>query len=362
LVLAHDCSKEDNMKHLNRFILVGTLLAVLVSPVVQTAHAADGGTGTVVAWGCQNGFDYGQCAVPAGLSGVAAIAAGYAHSLTLKSDGTVVAWGCQNGQDYGQCAIPAGLSGATAIAAGLFHSLALKSDGTVIAWGCGPGTDFGQCTVPAGLSGVTAISAGYAHSLALKGDGTVVVWGCQSGGDFGQCAVPAGLSGVTAISAGGTQSLALKSDGTVVAWGCGQPFAYGQCTIPAGLSGVTAIAAGFYHSLPLVGTAGPTLHVAGIVPRFVSRTTGYTVQSRITIQDANDAPVAGAVVTATVTLPNGFEQITRVATTNATGVATVSVNRPRAGTYTFTVASVSAADFSYDPSANVVTSATVTIP
>ncbi len=53
--------------------------------------------------------------------------------------------------------IPAGLSGVTAIPAGYVHSLALKSDGTVVGWG---DNSAGQLNIPAGLSGVTAISAG----------------------------------------------------------------------------------------------------------------------------------------------------------------------------------------------------------
>jgi Regulator of chromosome condensation (RCC1) repeat/PASTA domain len=203
--------------------------------------------GTVVAWGCGSGNDYGQCSVPAGLSGVTAIAAGTGHSLALKGDGTVVAWGCGGDFDAGQCSVPSGLSGVTAIAAGFAHSLALKGDGTVVAWGCGF-NNFGQCSVPSGLSGVTAIAAGEAHSLALKSDGTVVAWGCSL--DAGQCSVPSGLSGVTAIAAGAYHSLASKSDGTVVAWGCGQNDA-GQCSVPSGLSGVTAVAGGDAHSLAL---------------------------------------------------------------------------------------------------------------
>ena len=70
--------------------------------------------------------------------------------------------------------MPADLSDVTAIAAGFGYSLALKSDGTVVAWGSNAR---GQASVPAGLSGVTAIAAGYYHSLALKSDGTVVAWG-----------------------------------------------------------------------------------------------------------------------------------------------------------------------------------------
>ncbi len=229
------------------------------------------GLSILSAWGKN---DSGQATVPKGLSDVTAIAAGYQHSLALKSDGTVVAWGSNNS---GQATIPAGLSGVTAISAGYIFSLALKADGTVVAWG---NNTNGECNVPAGLSGVTAISAGYQHALALKSDGSVVAWGINN---YGQCTIPATLSGVTAIAAGWNQSialktdktltgwgafttpptgltgvtavakgwdhaLALKSDGTVVAWGTNS---YGQATVPSGLSGVTAIAAGHDHSLAL---------------------------------------------------------------------------------------------------------------
>jgi hypothetical protein len=191
--------------------------------------------GMVVAWGDNS---YGKTNVPAGLSNVTAIAAG-SHSLALKSDGTVVAWGDHG---WGQTTVPAGLSNVTAIAAGLTHSVVLKSDGTVVAWG---DNSYGQRTVPAGLSGVTAIAGGGAHTVALKSDGTVVAWGYNG---WGQTTVPAGLSGVAAIAAGGNHTVALRIDGTVVAWGNN---GYGQTTVPAGLSGVTAIAAGYYYTVAL---------------------------------------------------------------------------------------------------------------
>ena len=193
-------------------------------------HAANrpfAGVDIIVGWG-YNGN--GQISIPAGLSGVTAIAAGDRFSLALKNDGTVVGWGSNN---YGESTPPAGLSGITAIAAGSYHSLALKDDGTVVGWGS---NDYGESTPPAGLSGVTAIAAGDRFSLALKNDGTVVGWGYNGNG---QISIPAGLSGVTAIAAAEAHSLALKDDGTVVGWGYNS---YGQTSIPAGLSGVTAIA------------------------------------------------------------------------------------------------------------------------
>ena len=80
----------------------------------------------IVAWG--DNF-FGQTNVPAGLSDVRAIAAGYNHSLALRSNGLVVAWGDNSG---GQTNVPTTLSNVMAIAGGAYHSLALRSNGTVL--------------------------------------------------------------------------------------------------------------------------------------------------------------------------------------------------------------------------------------
>ena len=53
-----------------------------------------------------------------------AIAASNSHSLALKADGTVVAWGSNFA---GETTVPAGLTGVTAIAAGSYNSLAQVS-------------------------------------------------------------------------------------------------------------------------------------------------------------------------------------------------------------------------------------------
>jgi alpha-tubulin suppressor-like RCC1 family protein len=247
-VVAWGCAAADGGECSVPGDLAGTVTAVAAGYFHSLALKSDG---TVAAFGCASFANWGQCDVPAGLSDVTAIAAGYYHSLALKSNGTVVAWGCGGFADFLQCNVPSELSDVTAISAGETHSLALKSDGTVVAWGCLNG-GAGQCNVPFDLSGVVAISASRFQSLALKSDGTVVAWGCNGGADAGQCGVPSGLSGVTAIAAGPYHNLALKSDGTVVAWGCGIPqLDAGQCNVPSGLSGVVAIAAADYHSLAL---------------------------------------------------------------------------------------------------------------
>src|SRR5437588_8510791 len=55
-------------------------------------------SGSVLAWGCGGGNDFGQCAVPVGAgSGVTAIAAGYSQSLALKWDGSGLGRGCRAG-------------------------------------------------------------------------------------------------------------------------------------------------------------------------------------------------------------------------------------------------------------------------
>ena len=210
------------------------------------------GNGTATAWGAgasNTGIvpDYGQSLVPEGLSNVTAIAAGYDHSLALRSDGTVTAWGAGTtntgpNPDFGQALVPPGLSNVVAVAAGAYHSLALKSDGTVVAWG---NNDFGQTDLPGGLSSVAAVAAGAYHSLALKSDGTVVAWGNNV---FGQTDVPVGLTNVAAVAGGFGHSLALRADGTVVAWGNDSA---GQTDVPVGLTNAVAVAGGFAHSLAL---------------------------------------------------------------------------------------------------------------
>jgi alpha-tubulin suppressor-like RCC1 family protein len=123
----------------------------------------------------------------AGLSGVTALASAASTGYALHADGSVSAWGSNDQGELGNglfcnacySSAPvkvAGLTGVTALAAGWATGYALRDDGTVWAWGrdqdseLGAGTTCGQpngcrATVPvrvAGLAGVTAIGPGLA--------------------------------------------------------------------------------------------------------------------------------------------------------------------------------------------------------
>lgn len=199
------------------------------------------------------------------------IAAGYAHSVALKTDTSVWSWGYNkygqlgygmdgetNVSDMQQSAAvqvldETGLSfltGISAVAAGGEHTLAIKSDSTVVAWGRDYEGELGNTTVTTFsnlpvqvdrgasitdttylgddvLNPVIAIAAGFSHSLALKEDGTVWSWGENEFGQLGDGTITnsdtpvevTGLINIISISAGAFHSVALMNDGTVWVWG-----------------------------------------------------------------------------------------------------------------------------------------------
>ena len=211
------------------------------------------------------------------------VAAGWGHTVALKSDGTVVAWGdgtlgrLGNGSSLGQKSPVSvtDLTGVVALAAGENHTVAVKSDGSVMAWGYNSNGQLGDGStitrrIPvtvSGLTGVIAVAAGNSHTLALKADGTVVSWGWNAFGQLGDgtstdrlspAAVP-GLNGIVAISAGAYYSVALKADGSLMAWGSNSGGELGDgagtnllrpVAFP-GLTGVVSIATGYMYMVAL---------------------------------------------------------------------------------------------------------------
>lgn len=181
----------------------------------------------------------------AGLSGVTAISAGYAHSLAVMEDGTVRAWGENRWGEvgdgttsmrHGPVVVP-GVKGAVGVAAGQGFSAAVLGDGTVMTWGNrihgalgrAHATDNRADPVPALVPGVTSIRtivAGHSHVLALTAAGTVISWGMPDFGQLGRAgasnaapgAIP-GLAGVQSIAAHNDTSMAVLASGRIMTWG-----------------------------------------------------------------------------------------------------------------------------------------------
>ena len=237
--------------------VAGVENAVAVTAAASTAVAllADGtlvawGANTSGALG-RGAFIPVQDATPvavAGVSGVEAVALGgslsQVHGLALLEDGTLVTWGSNAlaalGQPTSTPANPtpaavAGVTNVAAIAAGQNVSLAVTEAGEVYGWGSanvgqlGAGTvgAFSQAPIKADVADVVAVAAGHQHTVALHDDGTLSSWGSNT---FGQLGIGVGSgfrlspqvvsgSGYTVVAAGVQFSLALDGDGSPWAWG-----------------------------------------------------------------------------------------------------------------------------------------------
>jgi formylglycine-generating enzyme required for sulfatase activity len=127
---------------------------------------------------------------------VAAIAAGWDHTVALRVDGAIRCWGSNSS---GQSGVPSGIGPATSVAAGQYHTVALLADGTVRCWG---NNVAGQTRIPPGIGPVAAIAAGGYHSLAIAGspcegdlNNDLEVSGADLGVLLGQWGTAGGTSG-----------------------------------------------------------------------------------------------------------------------------------------------------------------------
>jgi hypothetical protein len=198
--------------------------------------------GTVVAVG-DNRWE--QCDVDNWMD-IIQVAAGGDHTVGLKSDGTVVAVGDKRYgrcDGYGRCDV-GGWAGIVQVAAGNYHAVGLKDDGTVVAVGPSVSSTYhyGQCDV-GNWTNTTQVAAGDYHTVGLKSDGTVVAVGRN---DRGQCDV-GNWTDIIQVAAGYHHTVGLKSDGTVVALGFCK---LGQCDV-GNWTDIVQVAAGFVHTVGL---------------------------------------------------------------------------------------------------------------
>ena len=178
-----------------------------------------------------------------------AVAAGYGHTIGLKSAGTLWAWGYNNFGQLGDGTQTDRLtpkqidtdSDWVSLAAGEYHTIGLKSAGTLWAWGkndsgqLGDGTQAGRLT-PRQIgteADWTRVATGDEHTIGLKSTSTLWAWGENNYGQLGDGTQADRLTprqigteaDWTRVAAGEGHTIGIKSNNTIWIWGFNQ---YGQ--------------------------------------------------------------------------------------------------------------------------------------
>jgi alpha-tubulin suppressor-like RCC1 family protein len=164
------------------------------------------------------------------------------------------------------------------VAAGFTHSLAIRTNGTAWAWGNGGSGRLGNTSCDARSSPVSVaggftdwcqVSGGDQQSIGIRTTGTAWAWGGNFCGILGNNGTNDQISPVQVVggftdwcqaAAGGNQSLGLRTNGTIWAWGFNSVGMLGNNSTAARSSPVSVvggftdwcqISAGSSHSLGL---------------------------------------------------------------------------------------------------------------
>ena len=312
---------------------------------------------------------------------VTAISAGSNFALALCADGTMAAWGANWSGQLGDnsttnSAVPTSVNlsnalvgkSVTAISAGGAHSLALCADGGLVAWGSNGSGVFGDnsgtsssvpVAVPAfgALVGrtITSITAGYTHSLALCADGTLAAWGSNY---YGQLAtgnntyssVPVAVA--TATAGSGERFTATAPGSTA-----NHTVALAALPAASSLAGLTALSltAGTLSPVFSPTIAAYTASVPNATSTITVTPTALNADVRLTV---NGAPAITGIASAPITLAEGANTITIVATSPDGGTVkthTVVVTRGITLNATFaSAASVPVTAAGYTAAASVI--------
>jgi len=192
--------------------VAGLGVNVSAAAVGKSHTCAVTGTGGVKCWGRNAEGQIGDGTplnrlVPVDVSGLAsgvvAVAAGDAHSCALLAAGIVRCWGANAQGETGNNGVGTyvyapndviGLTNVAAISAGGAHTCALTRSGGLKCWGRNSEGQLGDHTttnrmfpvdVPGMTSGVLAVSAGRFHTCAVITGGGVVCWGLNGSGRIG---------------------------------------------------------------------------------------------------------------------------------------------------------------------------------
>ena len=103
------------------------------------------------------------------------------------------------------------------------------------------------------------------------------------------------------------------------------------------------------------------MHVSAIDMWYEQKGPNSFVDTQVTIRDSNGSPVSGATVSVTTIEPDGAE-VSNTGSTGDAGTATFKLRSNHSGTYESRVTAVSKEGWTYDETANVETTETLTLP